>query len=80
MGHEVSKTFKVGKKWYNASSINPVTKKEMSEDRVRRRVVTAIDGGCQKPHSVHATHKAAIAAAKKRSKSFDKTLLKKHTH
>ena len=78
MSHEVSKTFKVGKKWYNASSINPVTKKEMSEDRVRQRVVTAIDGGFQKPHSVHATHKAAISAAKKRSRSFDKTLLKKH--
>tara|TARA_R100001369_G_scaffold13977_1_gene28318 strand:+ start:422 stop:697 length:276 start_codon:yes stop_codon:yes gene_type:complete len=80
MGHEVSKTFPIGDKWYNASSINPITKKEMPEQEVRKRVVD----GELRPHGSFKTRDEAIKAAKRRSKSFDnkssKTLQKKYNN
>jgi len=80
MGHEVSKTFPIGDRWYNASSINPITKKEMPEQEVRKRVVD----GELRPHGSFKTRDEAIKAAKRRSKSFDnkssKTLQKKYNN
>jgi len=66
MGHEVSKTFPIGDRWYNASSINPITKKEMPEQEVRKRVVD----GELKPHGSFKTRDEAIKAAKRRSRNY----------